>query len=203
MTDTPRPAGKQLPTTRAQRLDADLELLTRAAGQYVDAEQRCALSRPNGLKGASYDGDRTTGTGASDGPTLALLADDGTLIDPTAKARAERDRALRFIHTGANLLANFVEAWAPRHPDTRAKRAAEDANAAELTCAHCTRWRAAGNAEAMFRHSDCAGRIAHPMALCKWCYDFVTRTASTGVARLPYKAEVERNDAGQRVNLPA
>lgn len=182
-----------------QHLDFDFDLILNGRTKLAEVQDRIARMRL-GLPGAqAFDGSRSGGGGGS--PTERLLHDDGMPADPSRQPTKQIRAALAKIHEGAVMLDAVIQAYAPRPADAVAKKAAAVANINFPSCQHCTKWRK--TPEPVYRTSDVGGRLSGKMALDRWCYDFVINTGDKGAPRLPYRGEVEKNDNGLVVRLPA
>lgn len=156
----------------------------------VHATHRLYDARP-ALPGAQdFDSDRISSSGSHSNPPPGFGQDDRAKAD-----REEAHRRARRIRDDADWLIRMTQRWNPREATPR-DRDLSAVNHSEPLCAHCSRW--VTDKEPVHRTSDCNGNLPAPMALGRWCYDFVNRNN-----RLPKQNECERHDRGQVIRLPA
>jgi hypothetical protein len=184
--------SKKRPNPRIERFMADLETLDRLVPHLAEAVERMRAARL-GYPQTSMGGGGS-GSGASPIERVLLRADGSVVNDEGREALHQADRLVSDLHSIAERWHHLVSKWAPRQPDAKARKATEEANIVE-----CVHHRATiGAHEDLHVHSDVAGNLEHPMALCRYCYEFVRRNG-----RLPSTNELDRVRKGQRVRLPA
>lgn len=175
-----------------------------AAADFTAALKQIEDGR-RGLPGSSF-GSGGSGGGVSRPVETALgLAGDeepedvpeGWTIHPDlAQARLdELATLLPRIAYDVRRLRTIVVGNTPHAPTDKQRREVERTNEHKILCEHCTKWRGKGMENEGTTTGDVGGRIKPlVLCLCTYCYEFVRRTD-----RLPFKADVERNEQG----LPA
>lgn len=185
--------------THPERLKAAGDDLAAVVAGW-DHARRSLVNAMHGQPGSGLGGSGG-GRGSSSPVETALgLGPNGPGMrrDPAARKLAAMDQLAATIVKSAYLLRLLVDDEAPRPATARQRAEVERANSADPLCQHCTEHRRPGNTEPVHRTGTVAGNLPAPMALCRWCYDFVGRTGD-----LPTVRQVKAHDDGIRVMVQA
>lgn len=152
------------------------------------AAYRLAMTRPDGLKGTSYDG--IGGHGTMDGSPPPPGVDLNRTVIGDYVGKADLHALFRALDQAAVIVAR----WQPHAAPSIAQRMSVERKN-EPACQSCARF---GYFAHVHRTGDVAGNLPESRALCRWCYEWV-RSRSTE----PPENELTRHHKGLTVRVRA